>query len=55
MNCFHGVQIRKNIKESYKYKCQNWMETEYDGNVLVYWWLPEQELYCKFKKTRWLR
>ena len=33
MNSLYGVQIRKNIDQSYKCKSQHWMETEYDENV----------------------
>ena len=34
MNSLYGVQIRKDINQSYKCKSQHWMETEYDENVL---------------------
>ena len=37
MNSLYGVQIRKDIDQSYKCKSQHWMETEYDENVLDYW------------------
>ena len=40
MNSLYGVQIRKDIDQSYKCKSQHWMETEYDENVLDYWKLP---------------
>ena len=33
MNNINGVQIRKDIDESYRCKSQHWMETEYDDNV----------------------
>ena len=33
MNSLYGVQIRKDIDQSYKCKSQHWMETEYDDNV----------------------
>ena len=33
MNSLYGVQIRKDIDQSYKCKSQHWMETEYDENV----------------------
>ena len=33
----YGVQIRKDIDQSYKCKSQHWKETEYDENVLDYW------------------
>ena len=37
MNSLYGVQIPKDIDQSYKCKSQHWMETEYDGYVLDYW------------------
>ena len=37
LNSLYGVQIRRDIDESYKCKSQHWMETEYDDNVLDYW------------------
>ena len=40
MNSLDGVQIRKDIDQSYKCKSQRWMETEYDENVSDYWKLP---------------
>ena len=40
MNSLYGVQIRKDIDQSYKCKSQHWMETEYDENVLDFWQLP---------------
>ena len=40
LNSLYGVQIRKDIDQSYKCKSQHWMETEYDENVLDYWKLP---------------
>ena len=36
MNSLYGVQIRKDVDQSYKCKAQHWMETEYDENVLEY-------------------
>ena len=36
MKSLDGVQIRKDINESHKCKCPNWMETERD-NVIDYW------------------
>ena len=36
MNSLYGVQIRKDIDQSYKCKSQHWMGTEYDENVLDY-------------------
>ena len=53
MNSLLAVQIRKNITESYKSKSQNWMEREYEDNVLDYWTLPSESYTVKFKKRRW--
>ena len=50
MNSLYGVQIRKDIDQSYKCKSQHWMETEYDENVLDYWKLPNGNYIVKFKK-----
>ena len=50
MNSLSGVQIRKNINESFKCKSQHWMETEYDENVSDYWRLPNGFYILKFKK-----
>ena len=36
MNSLYGVQIRKDINESYYCKSENWMKTEFDENVLDY-------------------
>ena len=35
MNSLYGVQIRKDIDQSYKCKSQHWMKTEYDENVII--------------------
>ena len=40
MNSLYGVQIRKDIDQSYKCKSQHWMQTEYDEYVVDYWKLP---------------
>ena len=50
MVSLYGVQIRKDIDQSYKCKSQHWMETEYDENVLDYWKLPNSNYVVKFKK-----
>ena len=34
MNTSNGVQIKRDINESYKCKSEHWMETEYGDNVL---------------------
>ena len=50
MNSLYGVQIRKDIDQSYKCKSQHWMETECDENVLDYWKLPNGNYIVKLKK-----
>ena len=50
MNSLYGVQIRKDIDQSYKCKPEHWMETEYDENVLDYWKSPNGNYIVKFKK-----
>ena len=50
MNSLHGVQIRRDINESYSCKSQHWMETEFDENVLDYWKLPNGNYVVKMKK-----
>ena len=50
MNSLYGVQIRKNIDQSYECKSHHWMETEYDENVLDYWRLPNGNYIVKLKK-----
>ena len=53
MNSLYGVQIRKDIDQSYKCKSQHWMETEYDENVLDYWKITNGNYIVKLKKRRW--
>ena len=50
MNSLYGVQIRKDINESYSYKSETWMKTEFDENVLDYWRLPNGNYIVKMKK-----
>ena len=50
MNSFYGVQIRKDINESYSCKSENWKKTEFDENVLDYWKLPNGKYIVKMKK-----
>ena len=40
MNSLYGVQIRRDISESFFCKSETWMKTEFDENVLDYWRLP---------------
>ena len=50
MNSLYGVQIRRDINESYKCNSETWMETELDENVLEYWKLPNGNYIVKMKK-----
>ena len=54
MNSLYGVQIRKNINELYYFKSENWMQTEYDDNVLEYWRLPNGNHFEKITKDEGL-
>ena len=44
MISLYGVQILKDIIESYKCKSELWMETEYDDNVLDYLEVTKRKL-----------
>ena len=50
MNSLYGVQMRKDINESYSCKSETWMKTEFDENVLDYWKLPNGNYIVKMKK-----
>ena len=50
MNSLYGVQIRKDINESYYCKSETWMKTEFDENVLDYWKLLNGNYIVKLKK-----
>ena len=50
MNSLCGVQIRRDIKESYSCKSQHWMETEFGENVLDYWKLPNGNYIVRMKR-----
>ena len=50
MNSLYGVQIRRDIIESYYCKSETWMKTELDENVLDYWKLPNGNYIVKMKK-----
>ena len=50
MNSLYGVQIRKDINESYYCKLEIWMKTEFDENVLDYWKLPNGNYFVKMKR-----
>ena len=55
MNSLYGVQIRRDIDQSYECKPQHWMETEYDEKVLDYWKIPNGNYIVNIKKRRWIR
>ena len=55
MNSLYGVQIRKDINESYSCNSETWKKTEFDENVLDYWRLPNGNYIVKMKKRRWIR
>ena len=42
--------MRKDFNEYKKSKLQNWMETDYDNNVLERWKLPKGNYIVKYKK-----
>ena len=50
MNSLYGVEIRKDINESYYCKSEIWMKTEYDELVLDYWKLPNGKNIAELKK-----
>ena len=50
MNSSYGVQIRRDINESYHSKSETWMKTEFEENVLDYWKLPNGNYIVKMKK-----
>ena len=50
MSSLYGVQIRRDINESYYRKSGNWMKTDFDENVLDYWKLPNGNYIVKMKK-----
>ena len=51
MNSFYGVQIRRDINESYYCKSEIWMKTEFGKNVLNYRKLPIGIYIVKMKKN----
>ena len=50
INSLYGVQIRKDINDSYFCKTESWMKTEFDENVLGCWKLPNRNYIVKMKK-----
>ena len=50
INSLYGVQIRRDINESYYCKSETWIKTEFDENILDYWKLPNGNYIAKIKK-----
>ena len=50
INSLYGVQIRRDINESYYCKSEKWMKTEFDENVLDYWKLTNGNYILKMKQ-----
>ena len=50
INSLYGVQIRRDINESYYCKSETWMKIEFDENVIDYWKLPNGNYIAKMKK-----
>ena len=52
MNSLHGVQIRRDINESYYCKSETWMKTEFGENFLEYCEMSNGNYFVKMKKKR---
>ena len=50
MNSLYGVQIRRDINESYYCKSEKWMQTEFDEKVLDYWKSSNENNIVKMKR-----
>ena len=50
INSLYGVQLRRDINESYYCISETWMRTEFDENVFDYWKLPNGNYIVKMKK-----
>ena len=50
MNSLYGVQIRRDINESYYCKSETWMKTEFVENALDYWKLTNGNYIVQMKK-----
>ena len=50
MTSLYGVQIRRDINESYYCKSETWLKTEFDENVLDFWRLLNGKYIVKMKK-----
>ena len=51
MNSLHGVQVRRDIAESYFCKSGTWIKTEFDENVLDYSRLPKGNFVVEMRKS----
>ena len=50
MNSLYGAEICKDNNESCYCKSEQWIQTEFDENVLDYWRLPNGNYIAKMKK-----
>ena len=50
MKSLYGVQIRRDINESFHCKSESCMKTEFDESVVDYWKLPNRNYNVKMKK-----
>ena len=55
LNSLYGIQVRRDIDQTYKCKSEHWMQTEHDDSVLDYWKLPNGKYIGKFKKSDGLK
>ena len=55
MTSLFGVQIGRDINESYYCKSETWMKTEFNGNVFGNWKIPNGIFFCEDEKRRWVR
>ena len=50
MNSLYGVEKRRDFDDCCQCKSQDWMETEYDENILEYWKLPKGNYIVKLTR-----
>ena len=50
LNSLYGIQIRRDINESYYCKSETWKRKEFDETVLDYWRLPNGNSIVKMRK-----
>ena len=50
MISLNGIQIRRDINESYKCKSEHWAQTECGEKVLEYWSLPNGNYIVNLEK-----